>query len=305
MFIGHALLAFALAVLAAERFSVPRARALRYGVVAGLFAAVPDVDIVYAPVGLLLRSAGSLGPDVFWETANAIHRGPTHSLVMGAVLALAVYCWAVGTRRSRGLSLLLASGLVAVGVGFSGVIGGVVVAVFVGSGLAVGAAATGKSVSSRPLLGAALLGLLSHPFGDLLTGSPPPLLYPFDVVLITERVALHPDPTGQLLAAFAVELGAIWLAVLAYARLTDRRLPELVSPRASLGTGYAVAALLLPAPTMEQSAPFVFSVLAFGIVGAPVRPSRDTDAPRVVVTGLTAVTVAALAYAMAYGLLWG
>ena len=88
MFIGHALLAFALVVGAAERFSVPRERVLQYGIVAGLFAAVPDVDVVYAPVGLLLRSAETLGPDVFWETANVIHRGPTHSLVMGGALAL-------------------------------------------------------------------------------------------------------------------------------------------------------------------------------------------------------------------------
>lgn len=304
MFIGHALLAFALAVVAAERFSVPRARALTYGLVAGLFAAVPDVDVVYAPVGLLLRSAETVSPDVFWETANVIHRGPTHSLVMGAILALAVYCFAVGTRPARALSLSLAALLVVVGTLFSGLVGGVVVAVFVCSGFVVGAVATRKDVAPRPLLGAAVLGLLSHPFGDLFTGSPPPFLYPFDVLVVTERVALHPDPTGQLLAAFAVELGAIWLAVLTYARLTDRELPELVSPRASLGAGYAVAALLLPAPTMEQSAHFVFSVLAIGVVGAPVRPfSREIDAPRVVVTGLAAVTVAALAYALAYGLL--
>ncbi|MDS0283308.1 metal-dependent hydrolase [Haloarcula onubensis] len=304
MFVGHALLAFALAVGAAERLSVPRERALRYGLVAGLFASVPDVDVVYAPVGLLLRSVETVGPDVFWETANVIHRGPTHSLVMGALLAVSVYGWAAGTRPTRALSLSLAAALVAVGWLFSGAVGGVVVFVFVSSGFVVGAIATRTAVAPRPLFGAALLGLLSHPFGDLFTGSPPPFLYPFDVVLVAERVALHPDPTGQLLAAFAVELGAIWLAVIAYTRLTDQRLSELVSPRASLGAGYAAAALLLPAPTMEQSAHFVFSVLAIGVVGAPVRPfSRGIDGDRVVVTGLAAVTVAALAYAMAYGVL--
>ncbi len=304
MFIGHALLAFALAVALAERFAVPRERVLRYGLVAGLFAAVPDVDVVYAPVGLLVRSAQTVGPDVFWETANVIHRGPTHSLVMGAVLALAVYCWVVGTRPARALSLSLAVSLVVVGSLFSGVVGGAVVLVFTVTGFVVAAIANRNGVSPRPLLGAALVGLLSHPFGDLFTGSPPPFLYPFDVALVAERVALHPDPTGQLLAAFAVELAAIWLAVLAYARLTDRDLPSLVSPRASLGAGYAVTALLLPAPTMEQSAHFVFSVLAVGVVGAPVRTlRREFDPLRMAVTGLAAVTVGAVAYAIAYGAL--
>jgi len=304
MFIGHALLAFALVVGAAERFSVPRERVLQYGIVAGLFAAVPDVDVVYAPVGLLLRSVETVGPDVFWETANVIHRGPTHSLVMGAVLALAVYCWAVATRPARALSLALAALLVVVGSLYSGVVGGAVVLVFVVSGFVVATLASYRGVAPRPLLALALVGLLSHPFGDLFTGSPPPLLYPFDAVLVAERVALHPDPTGQLLAAFAVELGAIWLAVWTYAAHTDRRLPELVSPRASLGAGYAAAALLLPAPTLEQSAHFVFSVLAISVVGAPVRPfSRGVDSLRMVVTGLAAVTVAAVAYALAYGVL--
>ncbi|WP_324662312.1 metal-dependent hydrolase [Haloarcula sediminis] len=304
MFIGHALLAFALATVAAERFEVPRERALRYGLFAGLFAAVPDVDIVYAPVGLLLRSVERVGPDMFWETANVIHRGPTHSLVLGGLLAVAVACWAVGTRRSRAASLTLAAVVLAVGTLVSGPIGGVVVLIFAVSGFVVAGLASRQGVAPRPLLGLALLGLLSHPFGDLLTGSPPPFLYPFDVVLVAERVALHPDPTGQLLAAFAVELGTVWLAIWAYTRHTDRRLLDLVSPRASLGAGYAAAALLLPAPTMEQSAHFVFSVLAISVIGAPVRPfSRGVDRLRMAVTGLTAVTVAAVAYALAYGLL--
>jgi membrane-bound metal-dependent hydrolase YbcI (DUF457 family) len=304
MFIGHALLAFAVIVRAAEQFSVPRRRALQYGVIAGLFAAVPDVDVVYAPVGLLLRSVESVGPAVFWETANVIHRGPTHSLVMGGVLAVAVYCWAIGTRPARAISLSLAALLVVVGSLVSGAVGGAVVLVFVISGFAVGALASYRSVSPRSLIALALVGFLSHPFGDLFTGSPPPLLYPFDVVLVAERVALHPDPTGQLLAAFAVELAVIWLAIWAYAGNADRQLTDAVSPRASLGVGYAAAALLLPAPTLEQSAHFVFSVLAISVVGAPVRPfSRGVDPLRIVVTGLAAVTVAAVAYALAYGVL--
>jgi membrane-bound metal-dependent hydrolase YbcI (DUF457 family) len=304
MFIGHALLAFALAVAGARRFSVSRERALQYGIVAGLFAAVPDVDVVYAPVGLLMQSVETVGPDAFWEVANVIHRGPTHSLVMAGLLAGAVSLWAVGSRSTRALSVSLVALLVAVGTLFSGLVGGVVVLVFVVSGFVVGEVAGRKGLTPRPLLAVALVGLLSHPFGDLFTGSPPPFLYPFDVVLVAERVALHPDPTGQLLAAFAVELGAIWLAVWTYARLSEVRVATLVSPKASLGAGYAAAALLLPAPTMEQSAHFVFSVLAIGVVGAPVRPfSRTVDPLRVLVTGLAAVTVAAVAYAMAYGVL--
>jgi membrane-bound metal-dependent hydrolase YbcI (DUF457 family) len=304
MFVGHALLAFALTVRLAGRFSVPRERALRYGVVAGLFAAVPDVDVIYAPVGLLLNSVETVGLDVFWETANVIHRGPTHSLLMAGALAVAVSLWALGTRSARAASLVLAASLVVVGAVFSGTIGGVVVLVFVLAGYAVGRYGARRGLAPRALLSVSLVGLLSHPFGDLFTGSPPPFLYPFDVVVVAERVALHPDPTGNLLAAFAIELGVIWLAVWTYARASGFSLVEYVNPRATLGVGYAAAALLLPAPTLEQSAVFVFSVLAIGVVGAPVRPFRNgTDSREVFLTGLSAVTVAALAYALAYGLL--
>jgi len=304
MFVGHALLAFALAVRGARRFSVPRARALRYGVVAGAFAAIPDIDVVYAPVGLLVRSVDTVGPDVFWETVNVIHRGPTHSLVMAAVLVAAVGCWSRGGRLSRLLAVALGASLVAVATAFSGSVGGVVVLVFVLAAFAVAAAAARAGVEPTPILALAAVGLLSHPLGDLFTGSPPALLYPLDVTLVAERIALHPDPTGHLLAAFAVELGTVWLAVWTSARVSGVSLAELVNPRAALGAGYAGAALLLPAPTLEQSAHFVFSVLAIGVVGAPTRPfSRGVDWREVVATGLSAVTIGAVAYALAYGLL--
>lgn len=304
MFVGHALFAFALTALGATRLNVPRERALKYGVVAGLFAAVPDVDVIYAPAGLLLGSAQQFSPDLFWETANIIHRGPTHSLVLGAVLAAAVVLWMSGTRLSKALSLSLAALLVVIGTAFSGAVGGVVVLAFTiaGYGVAVGAGRYG--IDPRELVPLALIGLLSHPFGDLFTGSPPPFLYPFDITVVAERIALHPDPTANLLAAFAVELGVVWLAVWTYTRLSGAELPQLVTRRASLGVGYAAAVMILPAPTMEQSAQFVFSVLAIGVVGAPMRPfSAEIDWLETAVTGLAAVTVALAAYALAYGIL--
>ncbi|MFC6865434.1 metal-dependent hydrolase [Halomicroarcula sp. GCM10025817] len=304
MFVGHGLLAFSLVALAADRWGLPRARALTVGALAALFATVPDVDVVYAPVGLLLRSVNSLGPDVFWETANVIHRGPTHSLVMGAVLAVAVALWVSGRDPARVLSVGVVGGLVAVATLFSGVVGGLVVLVYGLGGLAVALLTERLDVGPRQALAVAMVGLLSHPFGDLFTGSPPPLLYPFEVTLVAERVLLHPDPTGHLLAAFAVELATVWLAVWTYARLHGHTLTALVYPRASLGAGYAVAAFVLPAPTLDQSAHFVFSVLALGAVGTPVRSfSEGVDWLQALVTGLAAVTIAAVAYTLTYGLL--
>jgi membrane-bound metal-dependent hydrolase YbcI (DUF457 family) len=169
-------------------------------------------------------------------------------------------------------------------------------------GLAVGAVATSKGITPRPLFGTALVGLLSHPFGDVFTGSPPPWLYPLDTRIVTERVVLHPDPTVHLLSAFLIELGVIWLAFWSYTQMSDRQLSDHISWRAMLGVGYGGAVLMLPPPTLEESRLFVFSVLAFVVVGIPVR-GRNVDVRDVLGTGLTAVTIAVLAYAAAYAIL--
>ncbi len=105
---------------------------------------------------------------------------------------------------------------------------------------------TSRDVSPRTVTGLALLGLLTHPFGDLFTGGPPPFFYPFDVTLVAERVMLHPDPTTHLLAAFAIELATVWLAVWTYVHLRGYTLTGLVRPRAALGLGYAAAILSCP-----------------------------------------------------------
>ncbi|KAA9396945.1 metal-dependent hydrolase [Haloarcula sp. CBA1130] len=302
MFVGHALFAFALGALAAWWLGLSRERAVQLGVVAGLFAAAPDVDIVYAPFGLLVGAAENLTADGFWETANVVHRGPTHSLVLGVVLAVTAGLWATDSRAARLASLSVGVALTVLTGVLSGPIAGLVMLVFVLAVLGVATVAQSREISPRTVTGLALLGLLTHPFGDLFTGGPPPFLYPFDVTLVAERVLLHPDPTTHLLAAFAIELATVWLAVWTYVHLRGYTLTELVRPRAALGLGYGAAVLFLPAPTLERSAHFVFSVLALGVVGAPTRPfSDDVDWLETIVTGLAAVTIAALAYAMAYG----
>ncbi|GCF12722.1 hypothetical protein Harman_06570 [Haloarcula mannanilytica] len=302
MFVGHALFAFALGALAAWWLGLSRERAVQLGVVAGLFAAAPDVDIVYAPFGLLVGAAENLTADGFWETANVVHRGPTHSLLLGTALAVAAGLWATESRPARTASVAIGAALVALTGALSGPVAALVTVVFVAAALAVATFATSRDISPRTVTGLALLGLLTHPFGDLFTGGPPPFFYPFDVTLVAERVLLHPDPTTHLLAAFAIELATVWLAVWTYVHLRGYTLTELVRPRAALGIGYAAAVLFLPAPTLERSAHFVFSVLALGAIGAPVRPfSHGVDWLETLVTGLAAVTIAAVAYAMAYG----
>lgn len=300
------MLAFALAAGVAHKLGWPREKALAVGVAAGAFGMVPDVDVVYAPAGLV----GNLSPEAFWSTANVVHRTVTHSLLIGAVAATAVGLWALACRRDGGGrdgqhrlapfagAITLMGGLVAVAALATGGLGAVVMAVFGLAALLVAYAAVRLGLGARAVAAAALVGFLSHPFGDLFTGEPPAFLYPLNVPFIAERVALHPDPTLHLLGAFGAELAVAWFAVLVYLRIDGDRLNAHLAGPARLGLGYVVLAPLLPAPTLEVSYQFVFTVLAVGVVAAVAAHQRRPR--RTAVTGLAAATLASLAYTAVY-----
>ncbi|MFB6179211.1 MAG: metal-dependent hydrolase [Halorientalis sp.] len=295
MFVGHGLLAFAIVALYGHRVGWDREYILSVAVLAGAFATLPDVDIVYAPVGLLGGVSGVFSAaEAFWQTGNVVHRGITHSLVVAAVAALAFGLWTGArdwqrdprghwTHRERVIgstALGLLAGLVAVATLVTGGLGGVIMTVFVTVGLAITTVAARRGIPARQVAIVALFGIASHPFGDLFTGSPPAFLYPLDVTLFAHRVGLSPDPTLNLIGAFLIELGTFWLATYAYCRLRDERVRTYVSPRAAVGLGYAGAVVLLPPPTLAASARFVFSALAVGFVGSvgvDPRPLADRE----------------------------
>ncbi len=321
MFVGHGLAAFALVAGGARLLGCSRGRALALGASAGAFATIPDVDMLYAPVGMLGASGALDAAEEFWAASTLVHRAVTHSLVVGVVAALAFWLWSHAGERTgdttnveRGVALLSLTGLVAVAGFVSGPLGAFVMAVFALAGLAVTVLAVRYGdLAPKAVFLTALVGLLSHPFGDLFTGKPPELFYPLDVRLVTERITLAADPTLHLLGAFWLELLTMWLAAFVYCSLTDRRLGTYIHGRATLGLAYAVAALAVPAPTLDSSYKFVFSVLAVGMVGpAPFVRQRwqnlrtdalPLDADGVLtatLTGLAAITLASVAYAVVY-----
>lgn len=304
VFVGHGMLAFALVGTAAVLAGVEEDRALALALAAAVFATIPDVDILYALTGLV--GTGLLGPwtsvEAFWTTGNVVHRAVTHSMLL-AVPATAGFALAT-TRRGRPASVGVLGGVVAWVLLAGDALVGVIAVAWLLTGVGVAVVASRRfGLGPRAVLATAAAGLLTHPLGDLFTGEPPAVLYPLDVTVFPARVTLHADPTLHLLAAFGLELATIWLAAATYVRLRGGQFLPNVDRRAALGATYGVAAIALPAPTLEVSYHFVFSVLAVGAVGLlagrhPVAVADDR--PRAVLTGLTAVTVAGLAYALTY-----
>lgn len=302
MFLGHALLAAGLAALVVRARGGSREQALSVATIAGLFATAPDVDIIYALPGLMAADGLMSAPDAFWSASTEVHRGVTHSLVLAVPAAVIVTL----SQRTVWVSGLLGLGLCAGILAWGGVLPMVIYSVFLL--LAAGIVAVGARVEleERTILGAALLAFLTHPFGDLLTGTPPPLLFPIEMGLLDGRVTPFGDPTLNLLLAFGVELGVIWFGLWALARSADVALRPALNRRAILGGTVALSALVLTPPTMAASAHFVLPALAVGLVGAlPGRlPPRARVGPLpALVTGLAAVTVGVSAYTIAYLLL--
>ncbi|WP_158056440.1 metal-dependent hydrolase [Halorussus halophilus] len=310
MMVGHAMLAFAVAATLGTRLGYSNDRALALGVVAGAFAAVPDVDMVYAFVGVAKVGFGGVWQmtNAFWGSSTVVHRAVTHSLVVGAIAAVAFAFSPV--ERGRPIAAILLASLVAVAFFESGLLGATVMFAFVFAGVVVSLLAIEfADAGPRAMLATALVGLLSHPFGDLFTGTPPQFFYPFEWALFADRLALLADPTLNLLAIFLLELSTIWLAGSVYLRLTDQRLATHVDTRAAGGVAYAIAAVVLPAPTLDVSYHFVFSVLAVGVVGVaprfhpaarPVLSADWNDALTWSLTGLAAVSFATVAYTAVY-----
>jgi len=304
VFIGHGLLAFALVALGARRLGWSRSAALGVGALAALFGTLPDVDIIYALTGLVgIAPTTEALVESFWSTGNVVHRGVTHSLVVAVVTAAGATLVARSRPPTRTLGNAFLAGMVAVIFVISGPLAAFVAGLFAAGASALAAAADRADIPPVGVGAASLVGLAVHPFGDLFTGAPPGLLYPFDVTVFAERVVLSSDPTLHLLAAFGVELAIVWAALVVYFRLTDRRLRDYVDYRAAPGVGYAGVAVALPAPTVDIAYQFVFSVLAVGAVGLVPPPRDRIRSWRGATTALAAVTLAAIAYAGAYLLL--
>jgi membrane-bound metal-dependent hydrolase YbcI (DUF457 family) len=303
MIAGHAFIAFALGASVAMGLGTSRHRALLFGVAAGAFAIVPDVDMLYAVVGLVRAEPTGIwaATGAFWDSSRAVHRAMTHSLLLAGPAAVG-FALAAGARRVRLAAALPLAGLVALGWLVEGLLAAMMLLLFAVAGVAVALEARRLGLGQRTILLAALVGLLSHPFGDLFTGTPPPLFYPLGTQVFGERVTLVADPTLNLLGVFGLELATIWLGVLVASRLVDWSLLQAIDWRAGAGVLYGAAAFVLPPPTLETSYHFVFSVLAVGSLGVVSLRTRPVGRPlaRGAVTGLAAVTLAAAAYTLVY-----
>lgn len=183
--------------------------------------------------------------------------------------------------------------------------------------------ATRTGLSTPGMTAAAGIGFLSHPFGDVFLAAPPPLFSPFGPPVWTGRVALSADPTLDLLGVLFAELATVWAGLAVFSRVAgDRigqggRVRDAIDRRAGVGLAYAPAALILPRPTVVDAHILGATIVPLAaIVGvwagfASLRRDGGTEHTRAdifgftsvyfgVVNGVTALSLAAVAYTVVY-----
>ncbi|MEZ3145305.1 metal-dependent hydrolase [Halobaculum sp. MBLA0143] len=319
MFVGHEFLAFALVAGLAALAGRDRRTTLWLGAVAAAAAVLPDLDLLVGVLSYVRQLGGDavVSMNGFWGVSNAVHRRVTHPLAVVGPAAVGVAAaggaWRAWTDGDHGRGVL-AAGVTAlavapaflVGDGVAGLRGTFVAGVFAVGVVAVGVAVAARTrLSASDRLAAAAGGLLSHPWGDVLMSTPPPLFAPTDARLLGDRLVFAADPTLNLLAITFVELTTVWVGLAVYTHVAGRSLRRAVAPRAVVGVGYAAAVVLLPRPTMVDAHWLGFTIAPMALVGLPALRAQTTPVDRrlrALVTGVATLTLAAAAYLLAYTL---
>ncbi|MFB6105734.1 MAG: metal-dependent hydrolase [Halobacteriaceae archaeon] len=315
MYVGHSLLAFALAAGGADALDRRPRTALAAGALAAGFAVVPDTDLahtVFAVAASVVRT-GSL--DVFpttqyvWTESWVVHRALTHSLLVGGAAVVGVVGVAAARRRGREWALVpvcVYAVLLWVAVSGLGALGGATITLYAVAAGVLAWVGAGRGHSPGLVGAAAAVGLLTHPFGDVFMGTPPTFLYPLTGAAPISKITVLADPTLNLLALFGLEVALGWWALATAVRVRGDDLGAYLRPRAALGAGYAGAVFVVPPPTLELAYGWAGGLLAAGLlVGGATLPTRERGLDReavlvAVTTGLAAVSLGTVAYVLAY-----
>ncbi|WEL19619.1 metal-dependent hydrolase [Candidatus Nanohalococcus occultus] len=306
MIVGHFFLAFTLAALVALKAGLDVGKALAIAFTAAAFSIVPDIDIVYALTAVSMFMEGtSVFVETFWKSSSQIHRGITHSLITGIIgAATSTLCFKT---KNLDLEIFTVFTSFAVGITLGGFVTGFVLVLYVFSALFL-ARFTSDRLTVKWFFIAAFIGLISHPFGDLFTGTPPRFFYPLSLNFLTERIVLIGQPVLNLLAVFFIELSTVIAAVFCFGYLKGFSFRDQLDGKILFSCFFGLTAFLIQAPTHESSYQFVYSLVGFSLLGSGTATSLSgrTGVERNYFFAVNLVSAAALAsisYLAAYLLL--
>lgn len=275
MIAGHAALSFLVASLAAYYIGKNPDQCIKIGIFAGVFAVLPDLDIVFAAGEVLKVFTSGLGGFIesFWDVSGSFHRGVTHSVItlFFSTVFFVFYRDRKNKLRLAAITVFFSS---VYGLFYAGAEAAVVLAVFMTSGMKLSSYSV-RFLSRKEFMLSATSGLMIHPFGDIFTGTPPDFLFPLNFTLIESRVVLNQDPVLNLLSILLLELLLVFLAVLSAIFLREDGIRGHMSYSPLVGLLYAPLYFVLPEPTLSSPYIFVFVAVGLGLLANILAFHRD------------------------------
>jgi membrane-bound metal-dependent hydrolase YbcI (DUF457 family) len=307
VFIGHSAIAFSIGVIISYLIGYEKRRSIGFGLVAGAFAVVPDLDMGYAFIGLMETGITDISTlqQEFWDSGLVVHRGITHSLVIGVITAFS-FGLTQFDKKTKLFGFLLLLVVLFLTLIYEGPLEFAVMVTFSTGGVLVASITEEVGFDRVMVLCCSFIGILSHPFGDIFTGTSPRLLYPLNIRILPERVIFSSDPTVNFLVAFGIELLAIWIGFAVYIKMRDKNIRTYIHYYvATIGLFYSLTVVVLPPPTLSVSYHFVFTAIILGLFGIlaevpNVSIRSKSSRRRILLTGLSVITIALSSYFVSY-----
>jgi hypothetical protein len=275
MIVGHAPLAFVSVVIVLFSFTnFSRQKIVYFGLVAGIASIIPDIDILFPLASIFLIDEFSLANIIsqFWTVAEQQHRFATHSIIILGSSSCITIAQMLLPKRVQKYSVpftLLAIFISPISLPIQLITSSTIITLYILR------SHTQKLLSIRELGLAFTIGFIIHPIGDMFTGTPPTILYPFTDILELTRVSFG-NPTVHFGAVFILEIGSLILAFLLLSYLTENDFITYnnVKPKPyHIMYAFSIIGCLLLyfnfkiSPTVDSATTFVIPLVSLTIIG--------------------------------------
>lgn len=314
MIVGHAMVGFVVSVMIARKLSMSRDQQLAVGLTAMAFAVLPDFDLIVGVIGVVESGLQGISQtqQEFWTDGLKYHRGLTHSILFGLVSATIFSLISYGD-RNRLLGLALAIVVLLISAVSLGVLQSIVVFSYIISGIVITLIVRKYNDMRNIVVISSFTGVITHPFGDVFTGTSPQLLSPLSINVLPDIVLVSQEPTLHLLFVFILELSTVWAFVYTYLKINEESVWTYIPVYTMVGVLYGFTSMIIQPPTLEVSYHFVFSIIALGfsvmMVEAYLHAYKKQNfnlkqIQSLLISGLGVVTVSLISYLIGYIILF-
>jgi hypothetical protein len=223
MIIGHGLVAFILTAIILIKFSNLCNKSILYlATTTGIAAIIPDIDMLLPLASIFTVNTLSITAitDQFWSVSGERHRLATHSLIILTITTLIAFsiqkisettAFKPKLKKPKQKIATILTTIIIIFTPLSIPLKLLTTTTIITAYILI--QYKPKNITTTQLTIAFLFGSLTHPFGDMFTGTPPTFLYPYTNIIELSRWTL-PNPTLQLTLLFILEIGSLILTFL-------------------------------------------------------------------------------------------